>query len=115
MSSYDIDFPQFDALSDEDLIGLLSWTEKWSPKRVYDVAHSTLDIEFNTFEEWCEGDFRLHRLARLELIRACKKNFALGKMWRLKWFARIHQVVRILSKQFILAFIAFSVAYLLMG
>jgi len=83
--------PDFKNIDDVDLIGLISYCEKWKPAKVYYIAYSQVfpkkqlkEVRKN-FDEWAINDQKLPPIVREELIRACWINLKLGKMNRLKY------------------------------
>ena len=54
------DTPNFKTLSDHDLVGLVSYCEKWDPMKVYHTAYSQVFPEkqlqeaMMPFEDWCD-------------------------------------------------------------
>ena len=85
--------PNFNTLSDHDLVGLISYCEKWDPMKVYHTAYSQVFPEkqlqevMMPFEDWCDKETKLPQIVRNELIRACVVNLELGKMAKLRYSA----------------------------
>ena len=94
------DTPNFNALSDHDLIGLISYCEKWDPMKVYHTAFKQVFPEkqlleaMMPFEDWCEGEPKLPDIVRNELIRACDVNLKAGRMIRLKYASMGQNLIR---------------------
>ena len=83
--------PDFRKITDVDLIGLVAYCEKWSPKKVYDIAYAQVFPEKQLkdskedFIEWATVEQKLPPIVREELIRAARINFESGKMNKLKY------------------------------
>ena len=92
--------PNFETLSDHDLIGLLSYCEKWDPRNVYHTAfkqvfpEKQLQDAMMSFDDWCDKETKLPDIVRNELIRACVINLELGKMTNLKYASMGSNLVR---------------------
>ena len=93
--------PYFKTMSDEDLIGLIAYCEKWAPKTVYNTAFSQvfpkkqLEEVKLPFVEWLAvGEQKLPPIVREELIRAARINFESGKMNKLKLYAQFREITR---------------------
>ena len=95
-----INTPNFETLSDHDLVGLVSYCEKWEPMRVYHTAfkqvfpEKQLQEAMMPFEDWCDKEPKLPQIVRNELIRACVLNLESGKMTKLKIAATAENLVR---------------------
>ena len=93
--------PDFRTITDEDLIGLVAYCEKWAPRKVYNTAFSQVFPEKQLkeaqlpFTEWATKDDRkLPPIVREELIRAARINFESGKMNKLKVYAQFRELTR---------------------
>ena len=93
--------PDFKTMSDEDLIGLIAYCEKWSFKIVYNTAYAQVfpkkQVEEvkQPFIEWMSvGEQKLPPIVREELIRAARINFECGKMNKLKLYAQFREITR---------------------
>ena len=93
--------PDFAKITDSDLIGLVAYCEKWTPKKVYDIAFAQVFPEKQLkdskedFVKWvAKDDLKLPPIVREELIRAAKINFISGKMNRLKYAHQGQQLFR---------------------
>ena len=102
--------PDFDNISDIDLIGLISYCEKWKPARVYHTAYDQvfpkrqLKEVKKDFADWYLTDGKLPLIVRTELIRAAQINLERGKMNRLKY---AHIAMTYLSNKLFWIFILF--------
>ena len=82
--------PNFEQLSDIDLIGLISYCEKWDPSKVYNIAFSQVFPEAQLknakkdFDDWFENDQKLPPIVRNELVRAAEINKEMGRMSNLR-------------------------------
>ena len=92
--------PDFRIMTDEDLIGLVAYCEKWSFKQVYNTAYAQvfpkkqLEEVRQPFVEWvATGDQKLPPIVREELVRAAKINFESGKMNKLKLYAQFREIL----------------------
>ena len=93
--------PNFEKITDTDLIGLVAYCEKWTPKKVYDIAFAQVFPEKQLkdskedFVKWADkGDLKLPPIVREELIRAAKINFDSGNMSRLQYAWKGIQITR---------------------
>ena len=93
--------PDFKTMSDEDLIGLIAYCEKWSFKKVYNTAYAQvfpkkqLEEVKLPFVEWLAvGEQKLPPIVREELIRAARINFESGRMNKLKVYAQLRELMR---------------------
>ena len=105
--------PDYNGISDEDLIGLVAWCEKWKLAEVYDIAHKQVQMDPHyDFGEWMlKGTPQLPIPVRLELQRAAKISYDAGRMWRLQiahWCIRLYTMV---FRHMSYAFFAFVLAY----
>jgi len=92
--------PNFKTLSDHDLVGLVSYCEKWDPMKVYHTAYKQVFPEkqllevMMPFEDWCDKETKLPDIVRNELVRACILNLEAGRMTKLKYAATAENLVR---------------------
>ena len=92
--------PDFRKITDVDLIGLVAYCEKWSPKKVYDIAYAQVFPEKQLkdskedFIEWATVEQKLPPIVREELIRAARINFESGRMNKLKVYAQLRELMR---------------------
>ena len=93
--------PDFRTITDEDLIGLVAYCEKWAPRKVYNTAFSQVFPEKQLkeakppFIEWISvGEQKLPPIVREELIRAARINFESGRMNKLKVYAQLRELMR---------------------
>ena len=93
--------PDFRIMTDEDLIGLVAYCEKWSFKQVYNTAYAQVfpkkQVEEvkQPFIEWMSvGEQKLPPIVREELVRAAKINFESGAMNKLKLYAQFRELIR---------------------
>ena len=105
--------PNYSAISDEDLIHLVAWCEKWKTKKVYDTAWKQVHMEpQHTFGDWMVyGKPKLPLPVRTELITAAKINYERGRMWSLQLYALIQRGFRLFLDQSFYAFLAFLLVY----
>ena len=108
--------PNYDLISDEDLINLVAWCEKWKNAKVYDLAWKESNMEpENSFGDWMVyGQPKLPLPVRIELERGAKINYQRGRMWSLQVMHWFHTAVRWIAGQSFYAFIAFLIVYILM-
>jgi hypothetical protein len=108
--------PSYDSISDEDLINLVAWCEKWKNAKVYDLAWKESNMEpENSFGDWMVyGQPKLPMPVRLELERGAKINFERGRMWSLQLMHWVTTIFRWILGQSFYAFIALTIAYILM-
>ena len=92
--------PDFRALTDEDLVGLVAYSEKWAPRKVYNTAFSQVFPEKQLkesqlpFIEWVAiSEPKLPPIVREELVRAARINFESGKMNKLKLYAQFRALI----------------------
>ena len=93
--------PDFRTMTDEDLVGLVAYCEKWAPRKVYNTAFSQvfpkkqLEEVKLPFVEWViTVDRKLPPIVREELIRAARINFDSGKMNKLKLYAQFRELMK---------------------
>jgi len=92
--------PDFKTLSDADLVGLVAYCEKWTPKVVYNTAFAQVFPENQLkeaklpFIDWDSAEHKLPPIVREELIRACVLNLEAGKMNNLKLYAQFREITR---------------------
>ena len=92
--------PNFNILSDIDLVGLLSYCEQWTPSKVYHTAYKEvfsskqLEEVMMPFEDWCDKEPTLPPVVRNELLRGCVINLEAGRMSKLKYAALGSHLVR---------------------
>ena len=92
--------PDFKTLSDADLVGLVAYCEKWTPKVVYNTAFAQVFPENQLkeaklpFVEWAAADQKLPPIVREELIRAARINFESGRMNKLKVYAQLRELMK---------------------
>jgi|TARA_B100001971_G_C18135810_1_gene507532 hypothetical protein len=92
--------PSFKELSDQDLVGLISYCEKWDPMTVYHTAYKQvfsgkqLEEVMMPFEDWCDKQSILPPIVRNELIRACVINLEMGRMTKLKHAAAAENLIK---------------------
>ena len=83
--------PDFNNISDIELIGLVSYCEKWKPSKVYNIAYGQvfgkkqLKEVKKDFTDWYVTDGKLPIVVRVELLRAAQINLEQGKMNKLKY------------------------------
>lgn len=103
--------PDFNNISDIDLIGLVSYCEKWKPARVYHTAFGQvfpkrqLKEVKKDFSDWYITDRKLPLIVRAELIRAAQINLEKGRMNKLKY---AHVTMTFLSNKTFWIFILFG-------
>ena len=82
--------PNFEQLSDNDLIGLISYCEKWNPSKVYHTAFKQVFPETQVqdammpFDDWVDKGTSLPNIVRNELVRAAEINKEMGRMSNLR-------------------------------
>ena len=105
--------PDYDTISDEDLIGLVAWCEKWKMEEVYDTAFKQAYMDaLHDFALWNDSSNpRLPLPVRLELQRAAKINYESGRMWTLQLAHGFLEVWALIRRHSIYAFFAFLIAY----
>jgi len=92
--------PDFKTLSDHDLIGLVSYCEKWDPMKVYHTAYKQvfpekqLQESMMPYEDWCDNETKLPDIVRNEMIRACVINLEAGRMSKLRYAAMGSSLIR---------------------
>ena len=105
--------PVFNKMTDEELIHMVGWAEKWPVEKVYDTAFeqvfplTQLKESKEDFRHWFVADHpKLPMIVREELIRAFRIHMVSGRMdvLRLAAWAR-HQCRRIMWIGFALMFL----------
>ena len=93
--------PDFRTITDEDLIGLVAYCDKWAPRKVYNTAFSQVFPEKQLkesqlpFIEWVAiSEPKLPPIVREELVRAARINFESGKMNKLKVYAQFRELTK---------------------
>jgi hypothetical protein len=108
--------PNYDSISDEELINLVAWCEKWKNAKVYDLSWKQSNMEpEHSFGDWmiC-GQPKLPLPVRIELERGAKINYQKGRMWTLQLMHWLHTSFRWLVGQSFYAFVALVIAYWIM-
>ena len=79
--------PVFSKITDEELLHMIGWAERWPIEKVYDTAFEQvfptkqLKESKEDFGPWFTGDHpRLPTIVREELIRAFRIHMATGRM-----------------------------------
>ncbi len=87
--------PNYYNMDDNDFITVLSWCEKWHPKKVYYTAYKESHIDFiQTWDEWEKDPQRLPIAVRAELTRAVKLHHAAGNLGALRTYAFLYEYHR---------------------
>ena len=105
--------PNYDSISDEDLINLVAWCENWKNAKVYDLSwkESNMEPEYS-FGDWMVyGKPKLPMPVRIELERGAKINYEAGKMWTLQVMHWLTTTLRWFVGQSFYAFAAFMILY----
>ena len=96
--------PVFSKITDEELLHMIGWAERWPIEKVYDTAYAQvfptrqLKESKEDFGPWFTGDHpKLPTIVREELIRAFRIHMVTGRMdvLRLGAWAQ-HQCKRIM-------------------
>ncbi|HIL26498.1 MAG TPA: hypothetical protein EYG21_03770 [Nitrospinaceae bacterium] len=105
--------PDYDSISDEDLIGLVAWCEKWKLAEVYDTAFKQAHMDtLHDFPAWIiSSNPKLPLPVRMELQRAAKINYESGRMWSLQLAHGLLEVWRLVLRHSVYAIFAFLIAY----
>ena len=89
--------PVFNKMTDEELLHMIGWAEKWSVEKVYDTAFeqvfplNQLKESKEDFRHWFVADHpKLPMIVREELIRAFRIHMASGRMDVLRLGAWAH-------------------------
>ena len=79
--------PVFNKMTDEELLHMIGWAEKWSVEQVYDTAFdqvfppTQLKESKEDFRHWFVADHpKLPMIVREELIRAFRIHMVSGRM-----------------------------------
>ena len=79
--------PVFSKITDEELLHMIGWAERWPIEKVYDTAYAQvfptrqLKESKEDFGPWFTGDHpKLPTIVREELIRAFRIHMATGRM-----------------------------------
>ncbi len=105
--------PDYESISDEDLIGLVAWCEKWKLAEVYNTAFKQAHMDtLHDFGDWMiSSKPKLPLPVRVELQRAAKINYESGRMWTLQLAHGLLEVWRLLLRHSSYAFFAFMIVY----
>ena len=105
--------PDYESISDEDLIGLVAWCEKWKLAEVYDTAFKQAHMDTShDFGDWMiSSKPKLPLPVRMELQRAAKISYESGRMMSLQIAHWIMTVFGVIARHSSYAFFAFTVAY----
>ena len=89
--------PVFNKMTDEELLHMIGWAEKWSVERVYDTAFDQvfplhqLKESKEDFRHWFVADHpKLPMIVREELLRAFRIHMDSGRMDVLRLGALAH-------------------------
>ena len=89
--------PVFNKMTDEELLHMIGWAEKWSVEKVYDTAFeqvfplNQLKESKEDFRHWFVADHpKLPMIVREELIRAFRIHMVSGRMDVLRLGAWAH-------------------------